>query len=796
MMNHFIRSLTGQKSIRYLLLFCLLAVLQSVQAQTKQSYNIGFIFDTLPENAEILLVQMQNEIRSVVGQDATINFPESGIYINNLSLEGARDNFKAINENPEVDIILAFGVLNNVVILENEVHNKPTILFGTITREFKSESLSEETSGIDNLSLILTSQSITQDLSIFSELVNFRKVGIVFEDYLMDVLPLEETIASITDSIGVEHRIINYNSLDEIIESLDEVDAVYFANTFFLTEDEISRLSQEMIDRRIPSYTSSGSREVELGIMASNQTDDNLDQFFRRIALNVEAIVNGKNPSELPTYLDATEQLILNFNTASLIGGPLKYSLIYDTQIVGEFKNVLSERDYSLIELLSEARERNLGLLVSNLDVELSNQDVRSAVSDMFPNLESSVTTNMVDPELARASSGQNPEFSTTGNLTLSQIVYSQDILTNIYIQRALKDAQVSTNRNDELDVILDAANAYFNALIARSNLEITVQNLEVTRRNLQIAQQNYEAGLTGKSDVLRFQSQMAQDAQTMVETVSLLEFSFSEINRVLNYPLDREIDVLPISLTDDVFTELDLEKLSNFLDDISFRDIFIRFLVQEAILESPELQALNKQLEIADASIRLANTGRFIPDVSLLGQYNHTFSRSGAGSTYPTGFIAPPDGHYTVGLSFSLPIFQQNKQNINLQTAKITRNQIELLIEQTERNIERQVENNALDALNQISNLQLSEISLESAAENLDLIQTSYSNGAVSIIQLIDAQSNLLNAQISNNNALYNFMLSVLRLERSLGYFFFEKTATEREEFKTKMEAFLLGNN
>ncbi len=796
MMNHFIRSLTRLRGITYLLLFCLISLAQSAHAQTKQSYNIGFIFDTLPENAEILLVQMQNEIRSVVGQDATINFPESGIYVNNLSLDTARDNFEAINANPDVDIILAFGVLNNMVILGNEAHDKPTILFGTITREFKSESLSDETSGIHNLSLILTSQSITQDLSLFNELINFRRVGIVFEDYLMDVLPVEETIASITDSLGVDYSIINYNTIDEIIEGFDEVDAVYFANTFFLTEDEVSRLAQEMIDRRIPSYTSSGSREVELGIMASNQTDDNLDQFFRRIALNIEAIVNGQNPSELPTYLATTEQLVLNFNTASLIGGPLKYSLIYDTQIIGEFKNVLSEKDYSLIELLNEARERSLALQVSNLDVELSNQDVRSAVSDMFPNLESSVTTSMIDPELARASNGQNPEFSTTGNLTLSQVVYSQNILTNIYIQRALKDAQVSTNRNDELDVILEAANAYFNALIARSNLEITVQNLEVTRRNLQIAQQNYEAGLTGKSDVLRFQSQMAQDAQTMVETVSLLEFSFSEINRVLNYPLDREIDILPIDFTNEIFTELDLEKLSNFLDDISFREIFIRFLVQEAIKESPELKALNKQLEVAQASVRLANTGRFIPDVALQGQYNYTFSRSGEGSTYPTGFIAPPDGYYTVGLSFSLPIFQQNKQNINLQIAKITSTQIELLIEQTERNIERQVENNALDALNQISNLQLSEISLESAAENLDLIQTSYSNGAVSIIQLIDAQTNLLNAQISNNNALYNFMLSVLRLERSLGYFFFEKDVSERDAFKNRMEAFLLGNN
>lgn len=470
--------------------------------------------------------------------------------------------------------------------------------------------------------------------------------------------------------------------------------------------------------------------------------------------------------------------------------------MIYDTKVIGEFKNVLSEKDYSLIDVLTEAKERNLGLLASTLDVELANQDVKSAVSDFYPNLESNVTTSVIDPELARTSNGQNPEFSTTGNITLSQILYSQDIVTNIFIQRALKDAQSSTTRNDELDVILSAANAYFNALISRSNLEITIRNLEVTRRNLQIARQNYEAGLTGKSDVLRFQSQMAQDAQTMVETLSLVEFSFSEINRVLNYPLDREIDILPIQLDDKIFSELDFEKLSDFLDDVNYRDAFIRFLINEAIQESPELQALKQQLKIANISIRLANTGRFIPDIALQGQYNYTFSRSGAGSVYPTGFIAPPDGYYSLGLSFTLPIFQQNKQNINIQSARITKNQIEILIEQTKRNIEREVENNALSTLNQISNIQLSEISLESATENLDLTQTAYSNGAVNIIQLIDAQSNLLNAEIANSNALYNFMLSALSLERSLGFYFFQQDESSRQAFKNRIQEFILGNN
>lgn len=240
----------------------------------------------------------------------------------------------------------------------------------------------------------------------------------------------------------------------------------------------------------------------------------------------------------------------------------------------------------------------------------------------------------------------------------------------------------------------------------------------------------------------------------------------------------------------------MNIELLKDFLDDVTNRELFIQFLVDEALRNSPELDAFNEQLNIVDASIRLANTGRFVPDVALQGQYNYTFDRSGEGSTYPQGFITPPDGYYSLGISLSLPLFQQNKQNINLQTAKITKNQIDLLIELTRRNIERQVENNAYETLNQISNMQLSEISLTSAEEVLELTQTAYSNGAVNIIQLIDAQTNLLNAQIANNNALYNFMFSTLALERSIGFYFYELDSIERDQFKLRLSEFINQKN
>ena len=49
------------------------------------------------------------------------------------------------------------------------------------------------------------------------------------------------------------------------------------------------------------------------------------------------------------------------------------------------------------------------------------------------------------------------------------------------------------------------------------------------------------------------------------------------------------------------------------------------------------------------------------------------------------------------------------------------------------------------LNLINQISNIELSKISEDTEREALDPTQTSYNNGAVNIVQLLDAQNNYL---------------------------------------------------
>jgi len=54
-----------------------------------------------------------------------------------------------------------------------------------------------------------------------------------------------------------------------------------------------------------------------------------------------------------------------------------------------------------------------------------------------------------------------------------------------------------------------------------------------------------------------------------------------------------------------------------------------------------------------------------------------------------------------------------------------------------------------------------------------------------VNIVQLIDAQNNYLRAQLARNNAVYNFLISSLQLQRNIGYYFLLNSKEKNNQFK-----------
>jgi hypothetical protein len=392
------------KELRFLFLLVFTTLLGF--SQDSKTVSIGILSDTSTKETESLLHRLQNEIVSVVGEDATIQFRK--ILVNDYNLESAKEYYHTLL-NDETDIILGFGTINSLVITAVKEHKKPTILFGDINVDFIDLNEDNPSSGIDNFNYLITSRSYKNDLQTFKKIVGFQNVGILVEDYLLGILPLKETLDSEMAKLGASYKLIPFKDVSDIKNGLVDVDAVYLAGGFLLSDSEIKDLARFFISRQLPSFTSTNLDDVVNGLLATNQAEENIAQFFRRIALNIEDIVNGVNASELSIYLDFSPNLTVNFNTAQQIGVPTKYSLIAITNFVGDFDNVTSEKKYTLLDVMRETIDNNLTLQSRRKDIELEQQDLKLAKSNYLPDVSASASGIYIDPDLAEISGGQMP---------------------------------------------------------------------------------------------------------------------------------------------------------------------------------------------------------------------------------------------------------------------------------------------------------------------------------------------------------------------------------------------------
>ncbi len=766
-----------------------LSLIACQSSYAKRIVNLGILTDSLNEDFRPVTDKLIYEIKAVVGNDAIIQADESNVLINEFDADRAAEQYKDLLSR-NIDIILAFGAINNDLITRQRQHSKPTILFGAVNSDIIKIDLEKKTSGISNFTYMVAPLSYKKDLIDFHAVYPFKKTAVFgFGPWI--TAESRRVLNEAFGDLGADFEMFQFEDISGFERDVAGFDSVYLAEGFGISNQDIEKMADMLIDQKKPSFTSNRVQNVEKGWLATNQSESNLERLFRRIALSVEAVVNGENLSNRPVYVELSDTLTLNFNTAEKIDVPVRFSQIASTNLVGNFTDFVVDESYTLIEAIKLALERNLSLRAADVDVDLARQDVSNAKTSYYPDLSLTGSNRYVDPDLAAVSGGQNPERSLSGSLGVTQVLYSEDASAAIGVTKELLLAQQESYNTAVLDTVLTTSQASFNLLRLRNALQSRAENLDITKRNLKVAEQNFETGRAGKADIFRFRSELATNLQGLIEAVNAYRQGQHALNVILNRPVQLRIGIEGVLNDRELLApkDFDFERLERTLDNPLEQEIFEQFLINQALQYSPELAILKHNLAATERDLKQYGWRRYIPTVSANAQMNRVFERGGVGQPDPNFAL---DDDYNVGLVFSIPLFNGNSDNVQRKRAQKQRQKLELQIENQTLTVENRVRDSVLNVSSSVANIELSRVAEKAAQQTLVLIESSYANGAVTITELIDAQNNYLQSQLASANAYYDFLDRAIAMERSVGTFFFlPNPKIDNEEFTDLYEQF-----
>ena len=139
--------------------------------------------------------------------------------------------------------------------------------------------------------------------------------------------------------------------------------------------------------------------------------------------------------------------------------------------------------------------------------------------------------------------------------------------------------------------------------------------------------------------------------------------------------------------------------------------------------------------------------------------------------------------------MNATLPISQGGRLNIDRQQARI---ELDRLTEDRY-NISRKLTQQVLSVFERASlsypKIALSDQAAESALKSYDIVQDSYSHGLVSIVQLLDAQQAAVQASLYASVSVYEYLIDVITLQRSIGQFVMLQPYEEQAAYFNRLD-------
>jgi outer membrane protein TolC len=433
-----------------------------------------------------------------------------------------------------------------------------------------------------------------------------------------------------------------------------------------------------------------------------------------------------------------------------------------------------ADPNLSLPQAVRQAIESNLDLIAQRQSLAASREEIGLARSVLLPQLDVGARGQYIDDERPDQARGNNTTGSFLVGAGLSQVIYDEESWAGFSIQKHVYDGLVKQLVAYQLGVVQDAADAFINLDSAQHVLEIQERNRQITRENLEKSRARISAGWSSEGEILRWHAQLASnDTEVRRAQVSVLQ-NLLELNRVRNMPPETFVAVVPATLADYAFVYADQSIASAVVEpeqDRQMRD----YLVRAGIARSPDLAALDFSIAAGERQLTANRRAFWIPTVSF-----------NAGVDYLTNHSSVDDDfnqtEWGVKGVVAFPVFQGGAKFAGLDQARAALQSLRTDRRATAQSLEQVIRAAFAQATGSFESVGFARREVSAAQESFELIDQSYILGIASFLDLLDAQTQRLQADLTLNNATYGFLVDLIAAERSISFYSFVHEPKEVE--------------
>ncbi len=392
----------------------------------------------------------------------------------------------------------------------------------------------------------------------------------------------------------------------------------------------------------------------------------------------------------------------------------------------------------SLEQAIDIALSQSPAYYESKVSLDKSRIQFFQAFSNLLPTFSASAQYT----KYGGSSPGTN-QYS--GRLSLTQPLFDLEIISSIFASNRQLKSNSLQHTADIAELMLNVKTAYYNLIYARELLESAEIAIKRANENMKIIETKYKIGAVSKLDKLQAEVFYLSTLQDKASAMTLQTSAQEELKSLLAtnneiYPVD--------SLALPSTTEFpSIDSLILVLDEVNYS-------IQIA-------QELEKVAKLDVLSSYLA----FLPKVSFF--YGYTYSSD----ELVFDFQQWRDNSVkNYGISISFPIVEIKSllfENLNVRKER----QLQAFSKERIRlENEKSLRTTYYGLQEAYDRLQFSTKSLDAATEAAAIAKEQYALGTISFLELLTAEEDVYDAQVSNTSSLSDFYIQRANLSYLLG--------------------------
>ncbi len=453
---------------------------------------------------------------------------------------------------------------------------------------------------------------------------------------------------------------------------------------------------------------------------------------------------------------------------------------------------VQAQEKWDLQKCVNYALQHNISVKQADLQARFAALDYKQARLNIYPNI--GFSTNLG----VNSGRNQNPANFDLVTETFLSHGYSLQAGVDLFNWFSKKNtvkardlslqATIAGIEKAQNDVALNVATAYLQILLSMEQVNIARVQLSQTAQQLENTRLQVDAGKLPELNATQLEAQLATDSSAVITAKASVTQTILQMKALLNVDAATAFDVLAPPVE-----SIPVESLA----DLQPENVF-----SSALIHLPQQKVNNLNLQAAQKNV-LAAKGAMYPTLSMFGSLGSRFINTGQellsttqtpvtsigkvtvnGTEYSVAPNAPlfntsfnyakqpyfsqinQNFQQSVGLSLSVPIFNNGTLRNNWQRSKLNVKQVELQMEQDAQTIKQDIYTAHNDAVAALEKYNANQKSVAASEKAYDFAKKRYDMGLLSTYDLLNTQNALATAKYNLLYAQYDYVFKIKLLE------------------------------